>query len=69
MAAACQLTAEGESFSFLLVLILHRKTCHMPKELYNSIILGIQHVHGDLCKNLGIDSSTDPEGMAFFDFL
>ena len=25
-------------FSFLLVLILHRKTCHMPKELQSSII-------------------------------
>ena len=26
--------------------------------------LSIRHVHGDLCKVLGIDSSTDPEGMS-----
>ena len=25
---------------------------------------GIRHVHGDLCKHLGIDSSTDPEGLS-----
>ena len=31
----------------------------MPKELKTSIILSIQYVHGDLCKHLGIDSSTD----------
>ena len=24
----------------------------------------IRHVRGDLCKHLGIDSSTDPEGMS-----
>ena len=27
--------------------------------IYTSIILSIQYVHGDLCKHLGIDSSTD----------
>ena len=31
----------------------------MPKGLYILIILSIQYVYGDLCKNLGIDSSTD----------
>ena len=31
----------------------------MPKGIYTSIILSIQYVHGDLCKQLGIDSSTD----------
>ena len=32
----------------------------MPKGLKTSIIfLSIQYVHGDLCKHLGIDSSTD----------
>ena len=31
----------------------------MPKGLWYSIILGIRHAHGDLCKHLGIDSSTD----------
>ena len=36
----------------------------MPKGLYNSIILTIRYVHGDLFKHLGIDSSTDPEGMS-----
>ena len=28
--------------------------------------LSIRHVHGDLCKHLGIDSSSDPEGMSVF---
>ena len=32
----------------------------MPKGLKNLIILSSQHAHGDLCKHLGIDSSTDP---------
>ena len=31
----------------------------MPKGIYISIILSIKYVHGDLCKQLGIDSSTD----------
>ena len=32
----------------------------MPKGLKNSMIfLSIGHVHGSLCKHLGIDSSTD----------
>ena len=31
----------------------------MPKGLQNSIILSIWFAHGDLCKYLGIDSSTD----------
>ena len=33
--------------------------------------LSIRHVHGDSCKHLGIDSSTDPEGMSVlsFDFV
>ena len=30
----------------------------MPKGLYNKIILSIWHAHCDLCKHLGIDSST-----------
>ena len=31
----------------------------MPKGLKTSIIFSIFYVHGDLCKHLGIDSSTD----------
>ena len=31
----------------------------MPKGLYNKTILSIRHAHGELCKHLGIDSSTD----------
>ena len=31
----------------------------MPKGLLTSIILSIQYVLGNLCKHLGIDSSTD----------
>ena len=32
----------------------------MPKGLYRiRSFLSIQHAHGDLCKHLGIDSSTD----------
>ena len=27
-------------------------------------LLSIRHVHGDLCKHLGIDLSTDLEGMS-----
>ena len=30
----------------------------MPKGLYRSF-LSIKYVHGDFCKHLGIDSSTD----------
>ena len=43
------------------MLILYRKTCHMPKGLNNRLqsFLSIQYLHGDLCKHLGIDSSTD----------
>ena len=29
--------------------------------------LSIRHVHGDLCKHLGIDSSIDPEGLISFE--
>ena len=32
---------------------------HMPKGLYNYIIFKYQYVYGDLCRHLGIDSSTD----------
>ena len=37
----------------------------MPIHIYikNS---SIKYVHGDLCKHLGIVSSTDPEGWSFF---
>ena len=40
---------------WILVLILYRKTCHMPKGL-NRIrsFLNIRHAHGDLCKHLRI---------------
>ena len=30
----------------------------------NKSFLSIRHVHGDFCKHLEIDSSTDPEGMS-----
>ena len=36
---------------YKLVLLLYRKTCHMPKGLQTSIILSIQYEHGDLCKH------------------
>ena len=38
----------------------------MPKGLQNSIVFSILHVHGDLCKHLGIDLSTDPQGLSVF---
>ena len=41
----------------------------MPKGLYTSIILSIQYVHGDLCKHLGIDSSTDSSMCGTLEFL
>ena len=31
----------------------------MPKDYRSRPFLSIQYVHGDLCKHLGIDSSTD----------
>ena len=31
----------------------------MPKDYRIRSFLSIQHAHGDLCKHLGIDSSTD----------
>ena len=31
----------------------------MPKGLYIRSFLSIRNAHGDLCKHLGIDSSTD----------
>ena len=37
----------------------------MPKELRLQSFFSIQYVHGDLCKHLGIDSSTDhPDGYS-----
>ena len=30
------------------------------------LFLSIRHVHGDLFKHLGIDSSTEPEGISVF---
>ena len=43
----------------ILVLILYKTTCHMSKDYRLQSIISIQYVHGDLCKHLGIDSSTD----------
>ena len=55
-----------------VLLVLHRpevvvdiganniyKTCHMPKDYRIRSFLSIWHAHSDLCKHLGIDSSTD----------
>ena len=33
----------------------------MPKDFRLQSFLSIQYVHGDLCKHLGIDSSTDQD--------
>ena len=41
----------------MLVLILYRKTCDYILQSF----LSIRYVHGDLCKHLGIDSSTDQD--------
>ena len=38
----------------------------MPMGLEFKSFLSIRHVHGDLCKHLGIDLSTDLEGMSVF---
>ena len=35
------------------------KTCHMLKDYRIRPLLSIRRAHGDLCKHLGIDSSTD----------
>ena len=34
------------------------------RDYRNQTFLSIRHVHGDSCKHLGIDLSTDPEGMS-----
>ena len=36
----------------------------MSKGLRIRLFLSIRHAHGDLCKHLGIDSSTDPDGYS-----
>ena len=38
---------------------VNRKACQLPQGLLLQSFLSIQYVHGDLCKHLGIDSSTD----------
>ena len=43
----------------MLVLILYRKNAVCLKDYRIRSSLSIQYVHGDLCKHLGIDSSTD----------
>ena len=43
----------------ILVLILYRKHAICLKDYRIRSFLSIQYVHGDLCKHLGIDSSTD----------
>ena len=43
----------------MLVLILYRKHVICLKDYRIRSFLSIQYVHGDLCKHLGIDSSTD----------
>ena len=30
------------------------------------LLWNVQHVHGDLCKHLGIDEGTDQEGLSGF---
>ena len=41
------------------MLILYRKHAICIKDYRIRSILSNRHVHGDLCKHLGIDSSTD----------
>ena len=43
----------------ILVLILYRNHAVCLKDYRLQSFLSIQYVHGDLCKHLGIDSSTD----------
>ena len=43
----------------ILVLILYRKNTVCLKDYRIRSLLSIRHAHGDLCKHLGIDSSTD----------
>ena len=43
----------------ILVLILYRKHAIYLKDYRIRSVLNIRHAHGDLCKHLGIDSSTD----------
>ena len=51
------------------ILILNLKNTPYAKGTIEfNPFLCIRHVHGDLCKHLGIDSSTDLEGSSVFDF-
>ena len=46
-------------FSFLSVLILYRKHAICQRDYRPQSSLIIQYVHGNFCKHLGIDLSTD----------
>ena len=43
--------------------VLYRKNAVCQRDYRILSFLSIQHVHGDLCKHLGIHSSSDGEGM------
>ena len=45
------------------MLILCRKNAVCLKDLRIRSLLSIRHAHGDLCKHLGIDSSTDLDDL------
>ena len=46
--------------------MLNRKHAACQRDYRIQSFLSIRHVHGDLCKHLGIDSSTNPYGMSVF---
>ena len=43
----------------ILVLLPHRKHAVYERDYRIRSFLSIRHAHGDLCKHLGTDSSTD----------
>ena len=55
----------GNCFHFCWCQYYIEKHAVCLKNCRSQSFLSIRHVHGDLCKRLGIDSSTNPEGMAF----
>ena len=54
----------GRCFHFCLCLYYIEKHADCQRDYRIQSFLSIRHVHGGLCKLLGIDSSTDPEGMS-----
>ena len=54
----------GRYFHFCWCLYYIERHADFQRDYRIQSFLSIRHVHGGLCKHLGIDSSTDPLGMS-----